>query len=310
MKCLVTGATGFVGRELCGQLVAQGHDLVPMSHSGAVLDDGTPTHALDLVTSGVPATLWRGVQVVFHLAGIAHQHAPAELYERLNHQATLELARAAEQAGVGCFIFLSSVKSMGPAPGQQSRSEHDVTEATESYGQSKWRAECGLRSQLQQSAMKLLILRPALVYGREPRANLAMLLAAARRGWPAPPSLGERSMVALEDLVALLLQLVESAPAGTHTWIVCDGYTYSARSIYDQARVAMGLPPGRAWLPLWLWAVGCWLRDTLGNGESTYQKIFGNERYDGRAVTAATGWRPRLRLSDVMPTLVARVATP
>ena len=49
------------------------------------------------------ASLVKHVQpdVVFHLAGIAHQHAPAAAYNELNYQATLRLARLAAAAGGG-----------------------------------------------------------------------------------------------------------------------------------------------------------------------------------------------------------------
>lgn len=265
-----------------------------------------PTHALDLA-SGTSIEqqlrgLLEGVDVVFHLAGIAHQHARASDYHALNHVATLRLARLAAEAGVGRFVFLSSVKAMGPASGAAERSESDCTEPPDAYGLSKWLAERDLRAEFENNAMAVFILRPALVYGGEAKGNLALLARAVRAGMPRPPRAGGRSMVALADLVDLLCVLVDQAATGVQTWIVTDGEVYSTRFIYDQMRQASGRGRGVAWLPDPVWRLAAAVLDRLrpGEGGSTFDKLFGSERYSNAALLAATGWRPRQTLQDVI----------
>ena len=73
MKCLVSGATGFIGRQLCQQLVARGDTVIALSKYGAPLSSGEPSLALDLAVSDPDDELLRGVDVVFHLAGIARR---------------------------------------------------------------------------------------------------------------------------------------------------------------------------------------------------------------------------------------------
>ena len=109
MKCLVSGATGFIGRHLCRQLQERGDCVIALSRTGAPLSGGAPTLALDLAQAMPARELLRGVDVVFHLAGIAHQQADPAAYTALNEQATLQLARACSAAGVARFVFLSSV---------------------------------------------------------------------------------------------------------------------------------------------------------------------------------------------------------
>ena len=115
MKCLVSGATGFIGSSLCSQLLDRGDEVIALSKRGQPLAGGAPTIPLDLAAAMPDATLLRGVDVVFHLAGIAHQNARASAYRELNELATLRLARLAAAAGVACFVFPSSVKAMGQA---------------------------------------------------------------------------------------------------------------------------------------------------------------------------------------------------
>jgi nucleoside-diphosphate-sugar epimerase len=307
VKCLVSGATGFVGRHLCQQLAARGDTVIALSRSGASLPGGIPTRALDLTRGDVGDSLVQGVDVVFHLAGIAHQYAMAADYDQLNVDASLRLARQAAASGVRCFVFLSSVKAMGPAPGSDPRSEQDCTPPASPYGLSKWRAECALREEFVGGDMAVVILRPALIYGAQPRGNLRLLANGVRRGLPRPPGGGARSMVALPDLVDLLCLLSVEPPAGIRTWIVTGDRDYSTLEVYDLMRRAVGKGRGSAWLPRWGWRLGAWLLDRARReaGESTWDKLFGTERYDNSALVTATGWRPSYTLQDLVGSMVA-----
>lgn len=309
MQALVTGATGYVGRELCRQLTASGRAFVPLSCSGGALPSGRTTRAVDFRRGTIASALLDDVDVVYHLAGIAHQQAPEQLHEDVNHRATLALAEAAERAGVRLFIYLSSVKAMGPAAGSGPRREDEVAVPSGPYGLSKWRAECALREHFATSAMAVVILRPALVYGPHPRGNLQWLLRAARIGLPAPPEGGARSMIGVEDLAGLLLRLPQEVGEGLHTWIVTDGEAYTTRHVYQLLRAALGRSDGRQ-LPAWCWRVLAAGLDLCQRqpGGSSYGKLFGSERYDNHALLRATGWQPQQTLASVAPAMVARPA--
>ena len=306
MKCLVSGATGFIGRHLCQQLIARGDTVIALSKSGASLPDGSPTLAFDLSQTMPDQPLLRGVDVVFHLAGIAHQHAPASAYQQVNEQATLQLARLAAAAGVRCFVFLSSVKAMGPANGSVERSELDCAAPADPYGWSKWSAENALLAEFTRSPMAVVILRPTLVYGPEAKGNLALMVKAVRAGLPRPPPLGARSMVALGDLVDLLCVVAEAGRPGVQIWIATDGVHYSTRFIYDQLRLASGRGEGLAWLPEWAWRLAATVIDWRPGrtGDSTFDKLFGTELYSNKAVLEATRWRPQGRFAEVAQILM------
>ena len=307
MKSLVSGATGFIGRELCQQLAARGDTVIAVSRSGDMLPGGSPTRALDLASSPIESDLLVDVDVVFHLAGIAHRHAAAEDYERLNVEATLSLARSAAAAGVGCFVFLSSVKSMGAAAGGELRSEQDCFPTRDPYGLSKLRAECALREEFVDSNMAVVILRSALVYGPEPKGNLRLLALGVRWGLPRPPDGGARSMIALPDLVALLCHLSLQPQVGVRTWIVSGDADYSTREIYDALRQAAGKGRGLAWLPRWGWRGAAWLLDRFNNdvAGTSWDKLFGVERYSNRALVASSGWQPRFQFKDLAADMLA-----
>jgi nucleoside-diphosphate-sugar epimerase len=307
VKCLVTGASGFVGRRLCQQLAVDGQTVIALSRQGTPLPDGTATLALDLATHELDGALLRGVDVVYHLAGIAHQQAQEFAYQQLNYRATVKLARLAAAAGVKCFVFVSSVKAMGAPDSLRPRREDECTVPTDPYSLSKWQAECSLREEFADSAMSVIILRPALVYGPGAKGNLGRLAAGVRRGMPRPPAGGARSMLAIQDLVDLLCKVADDPAPGVQTWIACGDHPYSARAIYDLMRTASGKGAGVAWLPRWGWRLGAALLDLLspGGNESTFDKLFGTELYSNAAVLADTAWRPSWQLEDVIDTMLA-----
>ena len=307
MKCLVSGATGFIGRQLCQQLEKQGHVVIALSRRGDVLSNGEPTLALDLTANDPSEDLLSGVDVFFHLAGIAHQQAPDSAYEALNYRATERLAKLASAAGVRCFIFLSSVKAMGSPAVLHMRSESECTVPTDPYGLSKWHAERVLQQAFSDDEMSVVILRPALVYGPDVKGNLRAFSRAILWGLPRPPNRGARSMIAVEDLVALLCVIAQRPPTGLHLWIACDAQSYSAQVIYDLMRQVSGKGRGAGWLPHWAWWLGTQVLDIASGKQSgsTYEKLFGTELYSNAAVLAATDWRPRVTLEHAIEGIIS-----
>ncbi len=307
MKCLVSGATGFIGRHLCQRLLERGDTVVALSKSGATLECGAPTLALDLSQAMPGSESLQGVDVVFHLAGIAHQQAAQAAYTTLNENATLQLARQCSAAGVARFIFLSSTKAMGPSNSSGERSEQECIPPTDTYGLSKWRAEQALRTEFADDPMAVVILRPALVYGGSAKGNLALLAKGVAAGLPRPPVHGARSMVAVADLVELLCIVAREPVQPIQTWIVTDGQHYSTRFVYDQLRQAVGKGVGAAWLPTAGWRLAATLLDCRPgrSHETTWDKLFGIELYSNRAVLEATSWRPRYRLEHLARGIMA-----
>ncbi len=307
MKCLVTGATGFIGRELCSQLASRELPFTAVSRRGGQLSDDSDATAIDLETDTIDAQLLAGIDTVFHLAGIAHQNASQSSYYRVNYHSTVAIAEAAEAAGVKCFIYLSSVKAMGPATGITPRTEGETTTPASAYGLSKLKAEQELQARFSDSEMSVVVLRPALVYDSQAKGNLLSLRRAIRLGMPRPPEVGGRSMIGLPDLVELMLQLASHPPVGLHTWIVSDGQEYSARKLYELMRSADGKGKGVSWLPLWAWRHIANLVDALRGtgGDSTFSKMFGTELYSNVCILEAIPWQPKLHFSDIAGSIMA-----
>ncbi|MBQ9737104.1 MAG: NAD-dependent epimerase/dehydratase family protein [Clostridia bacterium] len=115
------------------------------------------------------------VDTVIHVAAIVHRKDITDhlIYEAINVQLPLEVARRAEEAGVKQFVFMSSMAVYGKGhvlkncciePG-------DLLNPTTEYAKSKLKAEQKLQQTIK-GDMILSIIRPPSVYGRGCKGNL------------------------------------------------------------------------------------------------------------------------------------------
>jgi uncharacterized protein YbjT (DUF2867 family) len=108
---LLTGATGVVGTELLGQLIAGGHEVRALVRDPRRLGPLRVSVQLALVDLADPHGLRhavRGCDTVIHLAAAIRDQPPRRV-EEINGLGTLRLMRAAERAGAERFLFFSAL---------------------------------------------------------------------------------------------------------------------------------------------------------------------------------------------------------
>ena len=193
MKLLVTGANGFVGKALCGELFEQGYAV-----RGAVRSAKTIVETCERVVVGDfdEQTDWEnalaGMDVVIHLAARVHvMHDtsidPLAAFRQVNVAGTENLARQAARAGVKRLVYVSSIKVNGEATdGVRKFSELDVPDPQDPYGVSKYEAEQALHRVAAEAGLEVVIARPPLVYGAGVKGNFAQMLRVLAKGIPLP----------------------------------------------------------------------------------------------------------------------------
>ena len=213
---LVTGASGFVGRNLVAALAAARRPCVAMGREAGPANGTTDWGGM-----------LSGVRSVVHLAG--RHVGDARMFER-DVEMTFNLARQAAARGVERFVFLSSIKVNGEVTRQgQVFSEADTPEPLDTYGQAKLRIEQGLL----ELGMPVTIVRAPLVYGPGVSGNFRRLINAVERGWPLPLGAVEnrRSMVAVGNLCDFLMRVVDEPQAEGETYVLADGEDMSTAEL-------------------------------------------------------------------------------
>ena len=226
-QLLITGATGFIGRNLCKQATKEGWSVRPaVRHSGIL--GGVVVG--DLAENIDWSSVLEGVDIVVHLAARVHVMQdsvsnPLEEFRKINTEATLNLAQAAAESGVKRFIYLSSIKVNGEITDNESVfTEKDEFIPTDPYALSKYEAEQGLLILAEETQMDVVIIRPPLVYGPGVRANFLSMMKWVYKGIPLPFGAiqNKRSLVALDNLVSLILVCIKHPAAANQVFLVSD----------------------------------------------------------------------------------------
>ena len=247
MRILITGASGFIGRSLCGLLHAGGH-VVCAAVRNKVGDiygvrECIQVGDIDESTDWQKALI--GIDVIIHLAARVHvMHDKTldsfESFNKVNVLGTENLARMAVKAGVKRFVFISSVKVNGEGS-DHPYTENDIPKPEDAYGVSKRLAEDFLRTIAKQSIIQVVILRLPLVYGPGVKANFGNLIKLAAAGIPLPFKGvdNQRSLVYLGNVVDAIKVCAEHPLAGDETFLVSDGAAVSTPMLLGMIALAM-----------------------------------------------------------------------
>lgn len=166
-QVLVTGATGFLGRNLVERLVQRGDRvrcLMRRPGSDPFLDRlGVEYGRGDILDPASLDGALRGVEVVYHLAGVTRQWGPVS-FATANTEGTGHLAEACvRQSKPPVLVFTSSLAAAGPTRPGRPLTEEVLPAPVSEYGRSKLAAEGRLRALADH--VPITIVRPPCVFG-------------------------------------------------------------------------------------------------------------------------------------------------
>jgi nucleoside-diphosphate-sugar epimerase len=295
-RTLVTGADGFIGRALIDSLHHLGGSVVGVVRGANKIETpGVQTMRIaDIRTADWEHAL-KGVDSVVHLAARTHilreRHSnPLVEYRAVNVEPTVNLFRACQAAGVERFVFVSSIGVYGRLTEGHPFSEADSARPTEPYAISKWEAEESLRALLVPHSTKLVVIRPALIYGPYAKGNFLKLMRwiDARLPLPFGAVRAKRNFLGLRSFCGLLQKCLEMPVEDQQLFVAADTTPVTTSELIDAIAAAMTIKVKQARVPVALLSI---LAKSIGRG-AELERLSTSFEIDSTRATLVLGWRP------------------
>jgi NADH dehydrogenase len=150
MRVLLTGSTGFVGRNMLKRLLAEGHSVRALLRepqaARTLAQDRVELVAGDVVEGTGLDQGMQGCDAVIHLVGIIAEKGK-NTFESVHHVGTRNVVEAAKRSGIGRFVQMSALGARA--------------DGAAAYQITKWKAE----EEVRRSGIPYCILRPSLIFG-------------------------------------------------------------------------------------------------------------------------------------------------
>lgn len=318
MTVLVTGASGFLGRAVVGALLADGHAVRTLQRRPSGVEG-----ADDVLGSVVDApTVQRaveGVDGVVHLAAKVSLAGDASEFRAVNVGGTRTLLDAAARAGVARFVQVSSpsVAHVGAALAGVGAEPASPEHARGDYARTKAEAEL-LALGRDSAAMRVLAVRPHLVWGPGDTQLVARIVDRARRG--RLPLLGGGTALIDSTYVdnaasGIAAALRRADAAHGAAFVLTNGEPRPVGDLLAGICLASGVEPPRWSVPAWLgraagsvveraWAV------RPGADEPPMTRFLAEQLstahwFDQRETRRALDWAPSVSIDEGLRRLAA-----
>jgi nucleoside-diphosphate-sugar epimerase len=184
MRILVTGANGFLGSHVAEELARQGDDLRLLLRRRSRLlnlEDVSYERADgDVRDEASLRAAVQGVDAVVHVAGLTSA-VSERVYTEVNAAGTASLAKAAVEAGVKRFVYVSSLAAQGPSPNGSAWPDA-LPRPVSAYGRSKLAGELAVLGY--RDRIDVVVVRAPVVYGPRDRGLLTLFKLAKRHVLP------------------------------------------------------------------------------------------------------------------------------
>ncbi|MFW2489692.1 NAD-dependent epimerase/dehydratase family protein [Clostridium chromiireducens] len=253
MKIFLTGATGKVGSRFVPYLLKQGHAvrvLVRTAEQALILkEQGAEAVIGDLLNNENLADAIRGVDAVVHTAAQFRGGISEEIATAVNLDATIELAKAAIDAGITRFVFTSTGNVYRDLNVNRLCREDDILIPSNlMYPKTKLAAEEALLKLHRDKGLDVRIMRLAFVYG-DGDPHIEEILPYMINWNP----LKRQSMIHHEDVNQALLLAASTPGVGGRIYNVADDNPIAIGELYKLYEAPEQTPTENGWLMSNLW---------------------------------------------------------
>lgn len=232
---LLTGATGFVGKETLRRLVKKGYAVRVLVRNPASVADNPDFQGVEIAEGDLLDVLslekaCQNVDYIIHCAAQVsfHQRDKTKIFNT-NSAGTANLVNAALAAGVKKLVHVSSIAALGRSIEQEPITEQTrwKNEGNNSlYAQSKYKAEKEVYRGLAEG-LPLVVALPGVILGPgDWKSGSSAIFRFASKGIPFYPA-GSNGFVSVYDVADGLIRLMESPfESGEKFILVSQSVTY------------------------------------------------------------------------------------
>lgn len=292
LKLLITGATGFIGKELVKKL-----DLKDVTILSRKKNSNLKTINYSLEELLFKKCINEHYDIAVHLAGLAHENYSVDELRKINVESTLALARQLADNGLRRFVFISSIGVNGNKTIDPPFNESSIPNPHSNYATSKHEAEIELTKLSKELDFELVIIRPPLVYGINAPGNFKSLYTIASRRLPLPFGLvnNSRSFISVSNLCDFIVLCAYHPKAANELFLIADDGFMSTKdlikNIWQAQNINMILIP----VPVFILKL---LLTLLGRSSISVQ-LFDNLEVDNAKAKKLLGWLPKQSMIDV-----------
>lgn len=219
MKILVTGSSGFVGKNLIAYLDKQDVEIQDLSMRNTDWKNQIDRYA----------------SAIIHLAGKAHDTSntsSAEEYFKVNRDLAIELFKEFLKSDINDFFYFSSVKATADSV-EGFLDENHASDPKTPYGKSKLEAEKFLLNKELPKNKRLFIIRPCMIHGPGNKGNLNLLYKFVQKGIPYPLAAFEnkRSFLSIDNLNFLILEMLSNKKVASGIYNFADDEVLSTNEL-------------------------------------------------------------------------------
>lgn len=256
MRILVTGATGFLARNLIPALQERGHTVcglvMPTDHATTWLQErDVAIYRGDVCESSAVAAAMRDVDAVFHLAAAIGVRRPMEEYYAINVTGTENVCRAALAAGVSRLVHISSTSVYKQGLGKLITEDSPLAPLPDPYPLTKAVSDRLVQRMIAEQSLPACILRMSTFFGPGDRLNFgriadrllaqkAIIIGSGRNAVP---------FVYVADVVRALLLALEREQAAGQVYNITDDRWPTQEELLREIAAQVEARPPRTHIP-------------------------------------------------------------
>jgi nucleoside-diphosphate-sugar epimerase len=233
-KILITGITGFVGKNLAIYLHCSGYEIYGL---GRTLPEKEDWHVQTIKEfySYNDAIDYNQFDTIIHTAGKAHDLknvSNEQAYFEANTELTEKIYSQFSLSNASKFIYFSSVKACADSV-EGSLFENDIPAPKTAYGKSKLAAETAILKFPNTNHQKYFILRPCMIHGKGNKGNLNLLYQLVSKGipWPLGAFNNQRSFCNIDNLSFIVQELIEKENIASGIYNIADNDSISTNEM-------------------------------------------------------------------------------